>query len=122
MTPERRIQNEILRIFGTNPKMRLWRSNTGKARMGGGLKKAGDKFVVSKPREVSFGVPGAADLHGIIPVGGVGCFLAIEVKSPGGRQTPEQLNYEAMVLKFNGIYVLARSVEDVWAVIGDYLK
>lgn len=102
---EQSIQNEILRTFGTRPDMRLWRSNCGVARMG--------------DRTVRFGVPGQADLHGILPGG---LFLAIEVKSETGQQTPEQRAYQAMIDKFGGVYVLARSVADVWSRIGEYLN
>lgn len=86
--------------------MRLWRQNTGVARMG-------------PDRVVRFGVPGQADLTGILPGGRR---LEIEVKSPTGQQTPEQRNYQRMVERFGGVYVLARSVEDVWAAIGRYLR
>jgi hypothetical protein len=70
-------------------------------------------------RKVRFGVPGQADIHGILPGG---LFLAIEVKSPTGQQSAEQRAYQAMVEKFGGVYVLARSVGDVWAAIGRYLR
>lgn len=102
---EKHTQNEILRTFGTRADMRLWRTNTGVAKLRG--------------QTVRFGIPGQADLHGILP-GGV--FLAIEVKSEIGKQSPEQLAYQAMVGKFGGVYVLARSVADVWAAIGKYLQ
>lgn len=84
--------------------MRLWRSNTGVARMG--------------KRKVRFGVPGQADLTGVLP-GGIR--LEIEVKSAVGRQSPEQLAYQAMIERFGGVYVLARSVGDVWERIRRHL-
>lgn len=96
MTPEKRIQNEILRTFGTTARLRLWRSNSGVARMG--------------DRVVRFGIPGQADLTGILPDGRR---LEIEVKSANGVQSPEQRAYQKMIEKFNGVYILARSVEDV---------
>ena len=103
-TRERQIQNEILRHFGTRSDMRLWRSNSGVARMG--------------KRHVRFGVPGQADLTGILP-GGVR--LEVEVKSATGRQSAEQLAYQCMIERFGGVYVLARSVGDVWERIRRYL-
>jgi len=36
------------------------------------------------------------------------------VKSAVGRQRPEQANFQKMIEKFGGIYILARSVEDVF--------
>ena len=102
--PEKSIQNEILRTFGTRPDMRLWRQNTGVARMG--------------KRVVRFGVPGQADLTGILPGG---LRLEIETKSELGRQSVEQSSYQAMVERFGGVYVLARSVDDVWGKIGRFL-
>lgn len=65
---ERYIQNAILRAYATRPDLRIWRMNTGKARFNGQV--------------VQFGVPGQADLTGILPDGRR---LEIEVKSPTGR-------------------------------------
>ena len=93
---EKRLQNEILRAFGTKRWMRLWRANTGVAQIGS--------------RVVRFGVPGQADLTGILP-GGVR--LEVEVKSDRGRQTEDQRNFQRMIERFGGVYVLARSVDDV---------
>ena len=77
---EKRLQNEILRAFGTKRWMRLWRANTGVAQIGS--------------RVVRFGVPGQADLTGILPGGRR---LEIEVKSDGGRQTEDQSNFQRMI-------------------------
>ena len=93
---EKRLQNEILRAFGTKRWMRLWRANTGVAQIGS--------------RVVRFGVPGQADLTGILPDGRR---LEIELKSDGGRQTEDQGNFQRMIERFGGIYVLARSLDDV---------
>jgi len=93
---EKEIQNAILRTFGTLPHLRLWRANVGVARMG--------------PRVVRFGVPGQADLTGILPDGRR---LEIEVKSSTGRQSPDQQAFQRIIERFNGLYILARSVEDV---------
>lgn len=102
---EKQIQNLILLTFGCRHDMRLWRQNTGMARMG-------------PRRMVRFGVPGQADLTGILP-GGIR--LEIEIKTNFGQQTTEQRNYQRMIERFGGVYVLARSVEDVWEAIGGYL-
>ncbi len=93
---EKQIQNEILRTFGTLPGLRLWRANVGVARIDN--------------RVVRFGVPGQADLTGILPDGRR---LEIEVKSSDGRQTREQIAYQTMIERYHGVYILARSVADV---------
>ena len=99
-----------MREFGTLPDCRLWRANVGAARIGGPRRAGG--------RVVRFGLPGQADLTGILP-GGVR--LEIEVKSREGRQTREQRAFQRMIERFGGVYVLARSVQDVWRAIGSYL-
>jgi hypothetical protein len=104
VTPEKNVQNAILREFGTRPGLRIWRANTGVAVYG--------------DRRVRFGVPGQADVTGILP-GGIR--LEIECKAPGKRQTTEQANYQRMIERFNGVYVLAYGVADVWAAIGKYI-
>lgn len=101
---EKEIQNQILRQFGTRSDMRIWRANVVVARMGN--------------RTIRAGIPGQADITGILPNG---ARLEIEVKSATGQQTLEQRAYQAMIERFGGIYVLARSAQDVWAAIGRYL-
>ena len=93
---EKHIQNEILRAFGTLPSIRLWRANVGAARIG--------------RRLIRFGIPGQADLTGILSDGRR---LEIEVKSAGGRQTPAQQAFGRTIERFNGIHVLARCTDDV---------
>ncbi len=94
---EHDLQNQILRTFATRSDMRLWRANTGAARFG--------------KRVVRFGIPGQADLTGILAGGRR---LEIEVKAPGGTQTIEQEHYQQIIQRFGGVYVLAYSVADVY--------
>ena len=94
--PEKQIQNEVLRAFGTQPQLRIWRANVGVARIG--------------DRVVRFGVPGQADLTGILPDGRR---LEIEVKSASGRQTTDQQAFGRMIERFHGIYILARCPDDI---------
>ena len=65
-------------------------------------------------RAGSFGadtVPaGWPDITGLLPDGR---FIGVECKSLTGRQSPVQKQMEEAIRKCNGIYVLARSVEDV---------
>lgn len=95
---EKELQTQILEQIGSRPDVRLWRANVGTAVVPGG-------------RVISFGVPGQADLSGIVI--GSGRRLEVEVKGEKGRQSKQQKSFEEMILRFGGIYVLARSVGDV---------
>lgn len=57
---------------------------------------------------VRFGVPGQGDLACVI----FGLAVEVEVKTPTGRQSKVQKNYQAALERAGGIYVLARSVEE----------
>ena len=91
------IQHEILKAWGCHPRLRAWRQNTGVAQFG--------------DRAVRFGVPGCADILGLIAPSGR--MLAIEVKSESGKQSDAQKRFQGMIQGFGGLYVLARSLEDV---------
>lgn len=86
--------NDILLEFGR--KATLWANNTGKAFRG--------------KRLLSFGLKGSGDIAGILQGGKA---IYIEVKTGNAKQTKDQKNFERMVLKREGIYILARSLEDV---------
>jgi hypothetical protein len=66
------------------------------------------------------GNPGGSDLIGIVPtvvtphmVGNtVGIFAAIEVKTPTGKPSKEQLNFIEVILKNGGIAGICRSPTD----------
>ena len=97
---EAQTQAAILLTFGTGYPLRLWRQNTGAARINGQL--------------VRFGTPGQADLSGVLEGGRA---LFIEVKSATGRQSPQQKKFQIMVESLGALYVLARSVSDVHAAL-----
>lgn len=63
-------------------------------------------------RSSVYGMPGVADILGIMP-DKTGRFLAVEVKTPKGRQSAEQVLFQKRVELAGGVYILARSVEDV---------
>lgn len=102
---EAEIQAEILRALVGRTDLRVWRNNSGVAFRG--------------EQKVRFGIPGQGDLSGILllicPRTGrrYGIRLEIEVKSESGRQTPEQRAFQAMIERFGGLYILARSADDV---------
>ena len=96
MTLERDIQLAIIKYLSTLRWLRFWRQNTGVATFGN--------------RRVRFGLVGQADISGILPDGRR---LEIEVKSEKGKQTREQAWFQAVINKHGGLYILARSVEEV---------
>lgn len=100
---EAAIQQAILAEFGARSDLRLWRQNTGAA-------------VTKQGSLVRFGIPGQADISGIRSDG---VRIEIEVKTARGRQSQAQRRWQAMIEKHNGIYILARSVDDVRAILGD---
>lgn len=76
---------------------RVFRNNTGK------LKDVQGRWV-------SFGLcVGSSDLIGWTREG---IFLAIEIKTPSGRPTPDQLNFISAVKQAGGRAGIARSIKD----------
>ena len=62
---------------------------------------------------------GWPDITGLRPDGR---FIGVEVKAPGGRQSPVQKLMEEAIRQRNGIYVLAHGVEDVQREIGTHAR
>ncbi len=78
-----------------------WRQNTGTLWTGG--------------TPVSFGLPGAADITGLLPDGRR---LEIECKSATGTQSEKQKRFQAKIEASRGVYLLVRSerdLEEQWA-------
>lgn len=96
---ESQLQDKIRLALGRIPGLCLWRNNCGVAEI--------------KGYKVRFGVasPGGADLIGIYK----GRFVALEIKTETGRQTPEQKQFEQLVTKLGGVYRIVRSVEQALA-------
>ena len=94
---ESQIQRDILHYLATRTDLRAWRANAGAA--------------LSKRGLVRFGVPGQADISGLFF--NTGRRLEIEVKTATGRQSPQQRKFQTMIERFGGLYILARSVDDV---------
>lgn len=104
--PESEIQREIRLAAGRAvPDCVLFRNNTGTA-----------VHAPGTPAEsvVRYGVggKGGADLIGLLRVGHVAVFLAVEVKTNIGRLTAEQRMFGLLVERAGGIFIVARSVED----------
>lgn len=103
------IQQQIRLALGSAPGVRTFRNNVGAYKLPDG-------------RVIRYGlITGSGDLIGwrtvTITPDMVGQrfaqFLSVEVKTPKGKPTPEQLIWADNVRKAGGIAVIARSVEDV---------
>lgn len=91
-----KLLNEILLAFGGRQDLTLWKNASGAV-------KIGDRFL-------RFGLKGSPDILGIADGGR---FVGIEVKTGTGRQTPEQKLFQAMTFRRGGVYIIARSLDDV---------
>lgn len=108
------ILQSIRLALGKDPSIRLSRNNTGKLQ---------DKTG----RWVQFGIfsPGGADLIGWKSVcvtqsmvgKTIAVFLAVEVKAPGGRRSPEQENFIRIVTSQGGLAGFAESVSDAERIV-----
>lgn len=96
---ESQIQIDVRLALGAEPELVLWRNNVGVAEARGS--------------KIRFGVggPGGADLIGIFR----GRFVAIEIKTPIGRQSEDQKVFQQLVERKGGIYVVLRSAEEARA-------
>lgn len=94
-----RLVNEILIEISKNPRVRAGKAIVGVFR------------DLHSERIIKVGTPGMADINGI--VGPNGLRLEIEVKTGSAGQNKDQKNYQRMIETRGGLYVLARSVDDV---------
>lgn len=92
---EQDIQNLIMIYVTALPRSFFWRANTGASMQDG--------------RFTRYGIPGQADILGAL----YGRFVAIEVKTKTGRQSVSQKQWQVNFERGGGLYILARSVEDV---------
>lgn len=95
---ESALVQSILATFGARPDLRIWRANVLVARDASG-------------RVVRAGVKGQADISGVLAPHGRR--IEIECKTPTGRQSEDQRAWQAMIERHGGLYILARSVDDV---------
>jgi hypothetical protein len=63
---------------------------------------------------MKFGFPGCPDILGQLRTGEL---LAVEVKRPSGKESPEQVAFLDCVRANGGVAVVARSVDDLWAAL-----
>jgi hypothetical protein len=100
--------DDVLHAVGSLPNVRLWPRVVGTGRA-----------LNNYDHVVSYGVPGESDLDGII--GPNGRKLSIEVKTGKAKLNEEQKKWKAMIKKFGGVHIVARSVEQVLAELKPYL-
>lgn len=99
---ETRLQNQIrLAVSEQCPHVTLWRNSVG-------------TFKTQDGKWVQAGLPpGSADLIGICN----GRFVAIEVKLPGQKPRPDQVQFLEHVKKMGGIAGVATSPEEAIAIL-----
>lgn len=100
---ESQLQDRVRLILGADPAGVWWRNNTGVAEIRG--------------HRVRYGVgnPGGADLIGLFR----GVFVAVEIKTPTGRQSPDQIKWQRLVESKGGLYVIVRSEQDARDLLAD---
>lgn len=115
MNPETRIQRHIMLAL-SNADCIVWRNETGQFWAGKTLHKAQDQVTLGGARMVPCGLcKGSSDLVGIHKPSGR--FIAVEVKTPQGRPTKEQLAFIHAVNNAGGIAGIARSPEEALALL-----
>lgn len=86
----------------------VWRNNSGAAKHSYTRKDGshGESYI-------RYGFPGSADIIGVNPNGK---FISIECKSPTGKPpTVQQRHFGARIVENGGIYIVARSIDDLEA-------
>src|SRR5512139_4003468 len=99
---EVQIMDVVKAVLISDPKCALWRNEIGSStHFPDGTKRKGP---------IRYGIrnPGGADLIGLYGAR----FLAVEVKTPRGSQSPDQLAFEREVTSRGGVYAIVRSEAD----------
>jgi hypothetical protein len=105
---ESELQFRIRKTVGAMPGVVIWRNQVGTAR----------QEVNGQTYYVPYGLcRGASDLIGMAG----GRFLAIEVKTPRGRASKEQVLFVNLVNKMGGIAGIARSVIEAVEIVNNGL-
>ena len=101
--PHTALVQQIIEYFEDSPNVWVWKNNTGVAVYGN--------------RRVKYGKPGSPDVIGMLRDGR---FFGIECKTGNARLNPDQRDFQARTAGFNGVYLVARSLDYV-AVFVDQL-
>lgn len=118
---EKSILNRSLVAVTALPETMAWRNNTGSAWQGKRVTAREGSVIMVEPgmvilkeaRPVTFGLPGSGDILGVRKGRG----FSAEMKSQGGVQSDQQVLFQRAWEKAGGIYVLARSPEEVTAAL-----
>ncbi|MEG3086158.1 hypothetical protein [Sphingomonas sp. PB4P5] len=94
-----------------------WDNQTGAGWVGKFITRtAAGRTILDSARPISFGLPGSADIIGVLQ-GGLP--LAAEAKTGTGRQRKNQQAFQAAWEKRGGIYVVFHSVDELIGMICD---
>lgn len=102
--PESAVVNACIKWLWANG-VYCWRQNTGAFKP-----KDSNRFI-------RYGIPGCADILGVAK----GRFIAIECKSARGKTSPLQEAFKKHIEDHGGIYIVARSIDDLEALKGEIL-
>lgn len=101
---EQEIVRSILSALAYRPDVFAWRQNTGAFRT----------EHKGKSRFLRFGIPGQADITGILASG---TRLELEVKQPGSRQREEQRVFGERIERMGGVYAVVHSIDEALAAV-----
>jgi len=110
-------QRKIFVEYNSRKNSRVFRNNVGMGWAGKVLTKKGNYTTLANARPVTFGLcKGSADLIGIKTITitpemvgrEIGQFLAVECKAKTGIQKKDQENFQALIEKLGGKYVLSK--------------
>lgn len=97
------LMDRIRLVLGREQAAVWWRNNTGVAQTGNG-------YIVR------YGLGnGSADLVGLFR----GHFVAVEIKTPTGRQSDDQRRWQSLVESKGGFYAIVRSEDDARALLAE---
>lgn len=104
---EATVLSRVMLDVGSLPNVRIWRQGVGRARSFDG------------ERVMTFGIPGMADLSGILACG---LRVEIECKAARGRLRLDQQRWRDMIRAMGGIWVEARSSDDVLEALKEHWR
>lgn len=97
------LQDRIRLILGADSAGCWWRNNVGVAQSSSG-------------HTIRYGLSnGSADLIGVFR----GRFVAVEVKTPTGKQSADQVRWQSLIESKLGIYAIVRSEDDARSLLQD---
>lgn len=99
-----KLVEDLMLTVGSLPLVRIWKRPVG----------------YDPINKVTYGLVGEADLDGIVAP--YGRRLHIECKTGSGKLNGSQKTFKAMVEKFGGIYIIARSVDQVLKELEHYIR